>query len=184
MPAVQRSLPGVHGQREAGIYRPTFRPEVMRRIIKQIHQKEGKFWSKFSGGEIDLNWKTLARLIELAYRCTLCRRCAQVCSWASTTPWSAARSGRSSARNWHRGRWRSTRRGPCSSCGSGRARHNPAALADLLSFMKRRWRKDREEVKIPVDKRERRFSFFTTPVNFWLGRRIWKPSRFSRCCRN
>lgn len=26
-----------------------------------------------------LNWKTVARLGELAYRCNLCRRCAQTC---------------------------------------------------------------------------------------------------------
>ena len=26
-----------------------------------------------------LNWKTVARLSELSYRCNLCRRCAQVC---------------------------------------------------------------------------------------------------------
>jgi Fe-S oxidoreductase len=30
-------------------------------------------------GEIELNWTTVARLAELAYRCNLCRRCAQTC---------------------------------------------------------------------------------------------------------
>ena len=32
------------------IYRPTFRPEVLRRIINKYIKKEGKFWSKFTGG--------------------------------------------------------------------------------------------------------------------------------------
>jgi Fe-S oxidoreductase len=31
------------------------------------------------GEAIELNWRTVARLLELAYRCTLCRRCAQTC---------------------------------------------------------------------------------------------------------
>ena len=29
--------------------------------------------------QIELNWTTIARLAELAYRCTICRKCAQVC---------------------------------------------------------------------------------------------------------
>ncbi len=32
-----------------------------------------------AAGEIELNWTTVARLAELAYRCNLCRRCAQTC---------------------------------------------------------------------------------------------------------
>jgi Fe-S oxidoreductase len=31
------------------------------------------------GGDVDVNWETVARLGELAYRCNLCRRCAQTC---------------------------------------------------------------------------------------------------------
>jgi Fe-S oxidoreductase len=61
------------------IYRPTFRPEVLRRIINKYLKKKGRFLTKLTGSEIDLNWTTLARLAELSYRCTLCRRCAQVC---------------------------------------------------------------------------------------------------------
>ena len=51
----------------------------MRRIIKKYIKKGGKIFSKLKGEEIDLNWPTIARLAELAYRCTLCRRCAQWC---------------------------------------------------------------------------------------------------------
>ena len=63
------------------IYRPTYRSEVLRRIIKKYLNKSkvGKFLSKFTGSDIDLNWTTIARLAELAYRCTICRKCAQVC---------------------------------------------------------------------------------------------------------
>jgi Fe-S oxidoreductase len=39
----------------------------------------GKITAKFTGADIDLNWETIARLAQLAYRCTLCRRCAQTC---------------------------------------------------------------------------------------------------------
>ncbi|MEW6547679.1 MAG: (Fe-S)-binding protein [Bacillota bacterium] len=61
------------------IYRPTFRSELLRRIIKKYVMPGGRIWGAFQGADIDLNWHTVARLGELAYRCTLCRRCAQVC---------------------------------------------------------------------------------------------------------
>jgi len=61
------------------IYRPTFRAEVLRKIVNKYVKKQGQFLAKFSGNDIELNWKTVARLAELAYRCTLCRRCAQTC---------------------------------------------------------------------------------------------------------
>ncbi|HUS71260.1 MAG TPA: (Fe-S)-binding protein [Anaerolineae bacterium] len=61
------------------IYRPTYRGEVLRRIINKYIKKGGRISSRLCGEEIDLNWPTVARLAELAYRCTLCRRCAQAC---------------------------------------------------------------------------------------------------------
>ncbi|MCP4600470.1 MAG: (Fe-S)-binding protein [Proteobacteria bacterium] len=57
------------------LYRPTYRSEIFRRIYYK-YVKEGSTWVH---GDIDLNWKTVTRLIELAYRCNLCRRCAQTC---------------------------------------------------------------------------------------------------------
>jgi len=60
------------------IYRPAFRSEVLRRIYRKYIKPFGKITSKFAG-DIDLNWTTINRLAELAYRCTLCRRCASVC---------------------------------------------------------------------------------------------------------
>jgi Fe-S oxidoreductase len=60
------------------LYRPSFRSEILRRI----YFKYVKGASVFNHGDIDLNWKTVARLIELAYRCNICRRCAQTCPMA------------------------------------------------------------------------------------------------------
>lgn len=59
------------------MYRPNFRSELFRRIYKQYVKKEP--FAKWRYGDTLLNWKTVARLAELAYRCNLCRRCAQVC---------------------------------------------------------------------------------------------------------
>ena len=59
------------------MYRPNFRSEIFRRIYKQYVKKEP--FAKWRYGDMGLNWKTVARLGELAYRCNLCRRCAQTC---------------------------------------------------------------------------------------------------------
>mgnify|MGYP001038700180 FL=1 len=72
------------------LYRPTYRAEVLRMIVKKYFDKNGKLIPggkndvvvKFIGGDIDLNWETVARLGELSYRCNLCRRCAQTCPLA------------------------------------------------------------------------------------------------------
>ncbi len=61
------------------IYRPTYRAEVMRRVFKRYLNGDSKFLSWLKGNDIELNWATVARLAESAYRCTLCRRCAQAC---------------------------------------------------------------------------------------------------------
>ncbi len=61
------------------IYRPTWRSEVLRRIYRRYLKGDNKFLHWLSGDNIELNWATVARLAESAYRCTLCRRCAQTC---------------------------------------------------------------------------------------------------------
>lgn len=63
----------------AEIYRPLFRSEILRRIIRKHLSQVGGLDAKLSDPGIDLNWQTIARLAHLAYRCTLCRRCAQAC---------------------------------------------------------------------------------------------------------
>jgi Fe-S oxidoreductase len=60
------------------LYRPTFRSEILRRLYFK-HNSGGSLLSRFQHGDIDINWTTLARLLELSYRCNLCRRCAQAC---------------------------------------------------------------------------------------------------------
>lgn len=62
---------------EHEMYRPNYRSEIFRRIYKQYVKKEP--FAKWRYGDLDLNWKTVARLGELSYRCNLCRRCAQTC---------------------------------------------------------------------------------------------------------
>jgi Fe-S oxidoreductase len=61
------------------IYRPTFRAETLRAIVNKYLKPGGKILPKFRGNDVDLTWDTMARLAELSYRCTLCRRCAQTC---------------------------------------------------------------------------------------------------------
>ncbi|MBF0225639.1 MAG: (Fe-S)-binding protein [Desulfobacterales bacterium] len=59
------------------MYRPNYRSEIFRRIyFKYIKNKP---FAKWRYGDVDLNWRTVARLGELAYRCNICRRCAQTC---------------------------------------------------------------------------------------------------------
>ena len=67
-----------HVLQESGnneLYRPAFRSEVLRRIYFK-YVKGGATWQH---GDIELNWQIVTRLLELAYRCNLCRRCAQAC---------------------------------------------------------------------------------------------------------
>ncbi len=64
---------------EEEIYRPSYRAELLRRLIKKYVKPGGGLLDKFNGADVELNWKTLARLAELSYRCNLCRRCAQAC---------------------------------------------------------------------------------------------------------
>ncbi|MHC4402001.1 MAG: (Fe-S)-binding protein [Planctomycetota bacterium] len=61
------------------IYRPAYRSEVFRRLYKKHVKSNGGLLQAWRDGEIELNWTTVARLAELAYRCNLCRRCAQTC---------------------------------------------------------------------------------------------------------
>ncbi len=61
------------------LYRPTYRSEIFRRIAHKYTSPGGKLFAALKGENIELNWTTVARLLELSYRCTLCRRCAQAC---------------------------------------------------------------------------------------------------------
>jgi Fe-S oxidoreductase len=61
------------------VYRPTFRSEVFRRLVNEYAKPGGKTLAWLKGEHVELNAATLGRLLESAYRCTLCRRCAQAC---------------------------------------------------------------------------------------------------------
>ena len=61
------------------IYRPTYRSEVIRKITNKYIKNQSNFMAKLTGNDIELNYTTIVRLAELAYRCTLCRRCTQTC---------------------------------------------------------------------------------------------------------
>jgi len=61
------------------IYRPTFRSDLFRRLVSKYIKPGGKYFGELKQGAIELNWRTVSRLLELAYRCTLCRRCAHAC---------------------------------------------------------------------------------------------------------
>jgi Fe-S oxidoreductase len=63
----------------AEIYRPTFRPEVLRKIINRYLKPGGNVLAGLRGNDVELTWDTVVQLAELSYRCTLCRRCAQAC---------------------------------------------------------------------------------------------------------
>ncbi len=62
------------------IYRPTYRAEILRKLYFKYARPGNKLFNKFQHGDIEVNWNLITRLYELAYRCTLCRRCAQSCA--------------------------------------------------------------------------------------------------------
>jgi len=61
------------------IYRPTYRSEILRRIYQRYFTTAGKLIGPLIGADVEVNFKTVWRLLELSYRCNICRRCAQVC---------------------------------------------------------------------------------------------------------
>ena len=61
------------------LYRPTYRSEIFRRLVKKYAKPGGKLRAKLNREDIELNWTTTTRLYELSYRCNLCRRCTQTC---------------------------------------------------------------------------------------------------------
>ncbi len=64
---------------EQEIYRPTFRSEILRRIWQRHFTLSGKWLKGLVGADVEANFDALWRLLELSYRCNLCRRCAMVC---------------------------------------------------------------------------------------------------------
>ena len=80
VPALQRRVPGLRGERKAGDIPADLSPRGAPPHHQQVpEERESKLLAKLTASDIELNFTLLARLAELAYRCTLCRRCAQVC---------------------------------------------------------------------------------------------------------
>ncbi|MBW1870774.1 MAG: (Fe-S)-binding protein, partial [Deltaproteobacteria bacterium] len=63
----------------AEIYRPLFRADLLRRIAQRQRSPISRLFGERTGADVKVTWETVARLADLAYRCTLCRRCAQHC---------------------------------------------------------------------------------------------------------
>jgi len=63
------------------VYRPIFRSEALRRLVNRRRGGlASRLASRFTGNDVEATWETIARLADLSYRCTLCRRCAQSCA--------------------------------------------------------------------------------------------------------
>jgi Fe-S oxidoreductase len=60
------------------VYRPSFRADVLRRLLARYGDGHNPIKAALVG-KVELNWNTFARLAELSYRCTICRRCTQAC---------------------------------------------------------------------------------------------------------
>lgn len=67
------------GSGKKEIYRPNLRSEILRRIYKRYFTPSGKLLKSFVGADIEVTYAAIRRLLELSYRCTLCRRCALYC---------------------------------------------------------------------------------------------------------
>ena len=63
---------------EKEVYRPLFRSDTLRKLYYS-YKRRGSLLARFTGGNMDINVEAIMRLGELAYRCNLCRRCAQSC---------------------------------------------------------------------------------------------------------
>lgn len=61
------------------VYRPAYRSEVFRRLLRKYARPGGKWTALLRGEDVELNANAIARLAELSHRCTMCRRCAQAC---------------------------------------------------------------------------------------------------------
>jgi Fe-S oxidoreductase len=137
------------------IYRPTMRPEILRRIIGKYIKKNHPLLRKFRGTDIDLNWQTLARLGELAYRCTLCRRCAQVCPLGCDNALISREIRKLFSQQMGIAPKEIHEKGTVQQLKVGSSTGmTPPALADILEFIEEEIEeKTGKKIKIPVDKK-------------------------------
>ena len=67
------------GANKNHVYSPLYRTEILRRVYRKYFTASGRMFGSFTSGDIEVTWELISRLIELSYRCNLCRRCAQAC---------------------------------------------------------------------------------------------------------
>jgi len=77
--ACEEACPIYTASGKQNIYSPLYRSEILRRIYRKHFTTAGKLFGTLVTGDIDETWQLITRLIELSYRCNICRRCAQVC---------------------------------------------------------------------------------------------------------
>lgn len=137
------------------IYRPTFRSEVLRRIYQRYFTPGGRLLKSFVGADVELNAKTVWRLLELSYRCNLCRRCAMVCPVGVDNALIAREirklfsqeMGIAPVELFKKGTRQQLKVG--SSTGM-----NPAALRDMMEFAEDDiYERTGKKIKIPIDKK-------------------------------
>ena len=131
------------------------RPEILRRIIGKYIKNDHALLRKFKGTDIDLNWQTLARLGELAYRCTLCRRCAQVCPLGIDNALVSREIRKIFSQQMGIAPKEIHEKGTVQQLKAGSSTGmTPAALADILEFIEEEIEeKTGKKIKIPVDKK-------------------------------
>ncbi len=61
------------------LYRPGYRSDQLRALVAATRHRGPRVLRRLAGRDARVDWRTIGRLAELAYRCTLCRRCAQAC---------------------------------------------------------------------------------------------------------
>ena len=136
------------------VYRPIYKTEVLRRIIGKYVKPGGKLFARLEGTDIDLNWETVARLAELSYRCTLCRRCAQACPIGADNGLIARELRKLFSQNMNIAAPELHELGTMKQLKVGSSTGmNPTALADVIEFIEEEIQtKTGLNIKIPIDK--------------------------------
>ncbi len=136
------------------IYRPLYRSEILRRIAKKYLHHSFKGFSKFTDGDIELNWATISRLAESAYRCTICRRCTQACTRGVDNGLITREIRKLFSQEMGIAPKELHKSGTVQQLKVGASTGiNPAAFADIVKFMEDEIEeKTGKKIKIPVDK--------------------------------
>jgi len=128
---------------------------------------------------VELNWTTIARLAESAYRCTLCRRCTQTCPIGIDNGLIAHEIRKLMSQELGLAAKELHEKGTVQQLEVGASTGmKPNGLMDIIEFMEEEIEeKTGRKIKMPVDKKGERISFSsTTPASSSPGRRTPPPS--------